>query len=77
MLPEIEQRLSKIRARLEATTPGKWLYGRHGRTVVANNDDHKAFVAIAELRSRISDGDFLAHAPGDMKFLLDLVNPKE
>jgi len=72
------QQLAEIQARLNAATPGKWLYGRHGRIVVADNDSHETFVAIAEIRhpngwARISDGEFISHAPADVAVLVEAV----
>ena len=61
-------RLAEIRARLEAATPGPWRLGYDGDHPVIEND--QAHGVLAFLPQRDGDLDLIAHAPGDMAWLL-------
>lgn len=67
-------RLHEIRGRLLAITPGDW---RHD--LIIETDGHFHFVVTGD-RTVIgstdenADAEFMAHAPDDIAFLIDLLN---
>jgi len=81
--PQTGDRLAEIEARLEKATPGPWgLYtqgrivevtrkpGSRGKPVVpwSGFDESDVPLAVHQANARL-----IAHAPGDLRYLLDLV----
>lgn len=62
-------RLAEIRARLDAATPGPWVYPEDDLTRIQASDG----VSVAVITRRIDDADLIAHAPADIAWLLDEV----
>jgi hypothetical protein len=62
-------RLQEIRARLDAATPGPWLYPEDDPTRIQASDG----VSVAVITRRVDDADLIAHAPADLAWLLDKV----
>lgn len=83
MSSETEQRLSEIRARLSAATPGPWwpeALASGVRHLERNCDFYTEDLPLGyNLPGRQgfdggrADGEFIAHAPRDIQFLLDLL----
>lgn len=67
----------EIKARLEAATEGKWDNSTNERSehpsVIYTDIDDEGSLIVAECRT-VKDGDFIAHAPTDIKWLLEEVN---
>ena len=80
-----EQRLAEIAARLHAATPGPWRWRENYLEVEGSYGDPKRdWTVIADdgsaggeysqtLVPESPNGQFIAHAPEDIAFLLDLV----
>ena len=66
----------EIKARLEAATEGKWDNSTNERSehpsVIYTDIDDEGSLIVAECRT-VEDGDFIAHAPTDIKWLLEEV----
>lgn len=69
----MSKRVEEIRARLENATPGVWnrLYG--GMNVLRVFGERGGFKCIVADVRVPADADFIAHAPEDIKFLLDRI----
>lgn len=65
-------RLKEIRARLDAATPGPWDVDEWTTTADVFASGAKSEPTVAH-RVRMSDADFIAHAPADIAWLLDEV----
>ena len=66
-------RLAQIETRLAATTEGEWrqMTTDGGQPCVTTNATDVAWV------EREADADFIAHSPGDVRYMLDLVAETE
>src|SRR6266566_4956218 len=103
MSSETEQRLSEVRARLSAATPGPWAWGpdwdtlrwrgvdefedtdkyadlylrgaNQSEIIPIRIDHHAPIWDTGDPREEPckADRELIAHAPGDLQFLLDLV----
>ena len=71
--------LQEIEARLEAATQGPWDFetipetGESRVIVRSNTGDPMLDVSVAPNGVRAEDAEFIAHAPEDMKLLLDIL----
>lgn len=72
-------RLADIKARLDAATPGPWLADTEQHTIIV--EDTAATVVCAESGTPYgvvgADADLIAHAPDDLRYLLDRVREAE
>jgi phage host-nuclease inhibitor protein Gam len=67
-----EQELKEIQARLEAATPGPWaLVDRLGVIYECQSE-----ISVIEVDANVNEGDaeFIAHAPEDIRRLLDEID---
>ncbi len=70
----MSDRLSEIRARLDRATGGQWLHGvQEGFHWVDTCPDRRV-VTIADDVPTDADAELIAHAPGDIRWLLDAVD---
>lgn len=67
------ERLQEIRARLDAATPGPWKRDRHEILTVDVDDETGWETCIADAYGDPADADLIAHAPDDLRWLLDEV----
>ena len=66
-------RLTEIRARLDAATPGPWVVTGQEILTVAVDGQTGWESLVADVWHRDRDADLIAHAPADIAWLLDEV----
>lgn len=75
-MTEHDERLKAIKARLDARTPGEWHVVHDA--IVSDEGENRRLVAVINVSVKPdNDAAFIAHAPADMRWLLERVKVLE
>lgn len=72
----MNERMREIRDRLDAATPGPWESMRAGLGTRVVHEEGQFLTLVTPALKNSCDAEFIAHAPGDIRWLLDMLTTR-